>query len=537
MKLDKIFTALFVGLAMAACSNDDEMTTGVQDQSPVTGGTAYMSVSLNMPKSTGGTRTSGLDHGSTAEQKVGTVLLALFDASDICVGTKTLSAGEYQLTVGGTPGTVGSAIQVPATTKTVLAVINPNTDFQNRCVVSAGWAAINAAFATSVKDVMVTAEDNFMMINAGDATTHKALIDVSGYIKKVGDGYVDATNAKVAAVADPAVIYVERVVAKVSLEEASGGVMVMAPGATCTFGDWALNVTNKDMFPFSEIVTPIGSMSANYRKDNNYAAGEFNKSKFNYLTLDSNGALPADFTTMGVDKYCLENTMDATEQKMAQTTSAVVSAVYTPAGYTAGKSWFRLLGTSYEALTDLQAVYTTAKTAVTDGSASDLQKQQKTLCDEFYVRIAAMATAQSKTWNASDFASLDIDEMDAIVNGGEASKPAVVPDPIDPVNNPDIVQDLGVEYFKEGTCYYSILIRHDDAVTGTMELGKYGVVRNNWYTLTIKSVKQPGTPWIPDPTNPIDPTDPGEDNDEAEAFLAVGITVNSWTTWSQGVDL
>ena len=49
MKLDKIFAALFIGLAMTACSNDDEMTTGGQDQSPVTGGTAYMSVSLNMP--------------------------------------------------------------------------------------------------------------------------------------------------------------------------------------------------------------------------------------------------------------------------------------------------------------------------------------------------------------------------------------------------------------------------------------------------------------------------------------------------------
>ena len=66
MKLDKIFTALFVGLAMAACSNDDEMTTGGQDQSPVTGGTAYMSVSLNMP--TGGTRASSTNHGTTAEQ-------------------------------------------------------------------------------------------------------------------------------------------------------------------------------------------------------------------------------------------------------------------------------------------------------------------------------------------------------------------------------------------------------------------------------------------------------------------------------------
>lgn len=537
MKLDKIFTALFVGLAMAACSNDDEMTTGGQDQSPVTGGTAYMSVSLNMP--TGGTRASSTDHGTTAEQKVGTVLLALFDASDICVGAKTLSAGEYQMTVGGVAGAAGSAIQVPATTQKVLAVINPNTDFQNRCVVSAGWAAINAALTTSVKDVIGTAEDNFMMINAGDATTHKALIDVSGNIKTVGvGGIVDAASAKTAAVGNPAAINVERVVAKVSLKEKAGGAEATAPGATCTFGDWALNVTNKDMFPFSEIVTPIGSMSANYRKDNNYATGSFNVSKFDYLALDATtGALPADFTTMGVDKYCLENTMDAAEQKMAQTTSAVVSAVYTPAGYTAGKSWFRLLGTSYEALTDLQAVYATAKAAVTAGSASPLQTQQKTLCDEFYVRIAAMAAAQGKAWIATDFASLDIDEMDAIVNGGEASKPAVVPDPIDPVNNPDIVQDLGVEYFKEGTCYYSILIRHDDAVTGTMELGKYGVVRNNWYTLTIKTVKQPGTPWIPDPTNPIDPTDPGEDNDEAEAFLAVGITVNAWTTWSQGVDL
>lgn len=536
MKLDKIFTALFVGLAMAACSNDDEMTTGGQDQSPVTGGTAYMSVSLNMP--TGGTRASSTDHGTTAEQKVGTVLLALFDASDICVGTKTLSAGEYQMTVGGVAGAAGSAIQVPATTQKVLAVINPNTDFQNRCVVSAGWAAINAALATSVKDVIGTAEDNFMMINAGDATTHKALIDVSGNIKTVGvGGIVDAASAKTAAVGNPAAINVERVVAKVSLKEKAGGAEATAPGATCTFGDWALNVTNKDMFPFSEIVTPIGSMSANYRKDNNYATGSFNVSKFDYLALDATtGALPADFTTMGVDKYCLENTMDAAEQKMAQTTSAVVSAVYTPAGYTAGKSWFRLLGTSYEALTDLQAVYATAKAAVTAGSASPLQTQQKTLCDEFYVRIAAMAAAQGKAWIATDFASLDIDEMDAVVNGGEASKPAVIP-AAPPAIPAATVQDLGVEYFKEGTCYYSILIRHDDAVTGTMELGKYGVVRNNWYTLTINTVKQPGTPWIPDPTNPIDPTDPGEDNDEAEAFLAVGITVNAWTTWSQGVDL
>ena len=70
-----------------------------------------------------------------------------------------------------------------------------------------------------------------------------------------------------------------------------------------------------------------------------------------------------------------------------------------------------------------------------------------------------------------------------------------------------------------------------------MALGKYGVVRNNWYTLTINSVKQPGTPWIPDTTDPTDPEKPGENDDAAAAYLSVSITINPWTTWSQGVDL
>lgn len=523
MKLDKIFTALFVGLAMAACSNDDEMTTGVQDQSPVTGGTAYMSVSLNMPKSTGGTRTSGLDHGSTAEQKVGTVLLALFDASDICVGTKTLSAGEYQLTVGGTPGTVGSAIQVPATTKTVLAVINPNTDFQNRCVVSAGWAAINAALATSVKDVIGTAEDNFMMINAGDNANPANGALVTANVKVVdGTSIADATAAIAAAEADRSLIHVDRVVAKVSLGTNPDGVKVPA-GVTCTFGNWALNVTNKSMFPYAEIVMPAGgSAGADYRIDPNYELAGFNVSQFNYLKVADDGTLPADFSAMTDSKYCLENTMAADAQTQAQTTAAVASAVYTPNSFTAGDSWFRLLGVTYKTLADLQAVYNAAK-AVTSPDA--LQTQIITLCDQFYARMSAAATAQGKTVGA-DFAAITLAELDAIANGGEYSKPDATAG-----------ETVGVEYFQKGVCYYNILIRHDDAITATMALGKYGVVRNNWYTLTINSVKQPGTPWIPDTTDPTDPEKPGENDDDAEAYLSVSITINPWTTWSQGVDL
>ena len=97
MKLDKIFVTLFVGLAMTACSNDEEATTG-GNQLPVDGKAAYMSLSLAMPKSSG-TRAPGENHGTTDEQKVNELYLALFDASDICLETKTLSATDYILNV------------------------------------------------------------------------------------------------------------------------------------------------------------------------------------------------------------------------------------------------------------------------------------------------------------------------------------------------------------------------------------------------------------------------------------------------------
>ena len=168
----------------------------------------------------------------------------------------------------------------------------------------------------------------------------------------------------------------------------------------------------------------------------------------------------------------------------------------------------------------MQAVYNAAKAAGTPDAA---QQQIIDLCDQFYARIAVAATAQEKTVGA-DFASITIAELDGLKSGGEYSKPKAG-------------ETVGVEYFQKGVCYYNILIRYDDEITAWMAHGKYGVVRNNWYTLTINSVKQPGTPWLPDKTDPTDPENPGEDDDDQEAYLSVNITVNPWTTWSQGVDL
>ena len=524
MKLDKSFLTLFVGLAMAACSNDEEMATGGQDLLPVDGREAYMSVSVAMPKSTG-TRAPGEHHGTADEQNVNEVLLALFDVSDVCLETKTLATTDYILNVGGAnkAGYDGKAFKVPSATAKVLAVVNPSDKFKTACVASASWSAINGAVEQTLDEVTGTSKDNFMMINAGDNAnpTNGALVTAN---VKVVDGTTipDVDAAIAAAEADRSMIYVDRVVAKVSLGTNPDGVKVPA-GVTCTFGDWALNITNKSMFPYAEIVMPAGgSAGADYRIDPNYLLAGFDVSQFNYLKVADDGTLPADFSAMADSKYCLENTMAADAQTQAQTTSAVASAVYTPGSFTVGESWFRLLGVTYKTLADLQVVYNAAKAA---GTADAAQTQVITLCDQFYARIAKAAAAQGKAVGA-DFASITITELDDLKSGGEYSKPDAAAG-----------ETVGVEYFQKGVCYYNILIRHDDAITATMAHGKYGVVRNNWYTLTINSVKQPGTPWLPDTTNPTDPKDPGEDDDDKEAYLSVEITVNPWTTWSQGVDL
>ena len=61
-------------------------------------------------------------------------------------------------------------------------------------------------------------------------------------------------------------------------------------------------------------------------------------------------------------------------------------------------------------------------------------------------------------------------------------------------------------------------------------LGRYGVVRNNWYNLNIQSVRKIGSPI---PVTPDDTPD-----DEIENYLSVKIHILSWAKrTTQSVDL
>lgn len=60
-------------------------------------------------------------------------------------------------------------------------------------------------------------------------------------------------------------------------------------------------------------------------------------------------------------------------------------------------------------------------------------------------------------------------------------------------------------------------------------LGRYGVLRNNWYDLGINSISGVGSPVIPDA--------PGTPDDELESFISVRINVLSWAKRVQREDL
>ena len=117
-----------------------------------------------------------------------------------------------------------------------------------------------------------------------------------------------------------------------------------------------------------------------------------------------------------------------------------------------------------------------------------------------------------------------------------------------------------ISVYEKGYAYYPVLIKHfgddltpwndKDAPEWTTQpsaggidqiypngdsnrdanyLGRYGVVRNNWYELNIKSVKRPGKPAINTPKDTPD--------DELDSYISVSINILSWAKRSQDVDL
>ena len=555
-------------LVMAACSDslDESDNTG---QGPLTG-EGYVKVAINMPTTNGSmTRVddgSILDDGLENEYKVNSGIIAFFKAGS------TESNPDANATF------------VKAYALNSLTQQDDNTDPQVSTRVTTTTEAPLVgdseldALQSKLSDQTLTnytgADNNsFLMTNAPLSTVAGNQTLSSAAAKILVPVTVHETKAAAEGDTDPARIYVERVVAKVTLSgfnysnneytkvatvttsKPSGDTESVYNGDVIQLQGWVLTVTNKstklvrDVSNFSNWLTTDNSNNASRFVGTNTIAMADNQRYYRiYWAEDGNydkaGTTPTtDFTTYTTDDittnipwnedaehgtsssplYCLENTMNYDEQIDDRTTSVLLKTEYRVKFHkddTPDARDFYICGTS-------PTKYPKESITISGEPGTTIQSIVE------YVQTTASVTDLALQENADGGIYKDTDGMKRLfkktpsgdLTDEEATK---------------IWNAVGpIKYYKGGVSYYyAALIRHfndteadweADETYALKHLGRYGVVRNNWYDITINSISGPGDPAIVPPS--------GNPDDNAEGYIRAEINVLSWAKRSQGVDL
>jgi len=545
MKIKSILVSMLAMVALASCSNEDKgdvPSIGDYDA-------AYMSIRVITPTGTP-TRGSNEQGAEDYEKAISSMYAITFDeAGKLVHHAKELPA---QLLTGSTGSP--DAIRVSANVKEILLIANPGTEVLkvlNNAFAGQTFTNLNTAIAlaytknTATKPEVLVNEirkaegdknatvtySNFTMINSNG-------LETIATIYKVGDTYKTEEAAKEAANNDSnrQTIKIERLTAKIVVKE---GTTVAKPDGSsfALFTDyWTLDVLNSTFFPYAEKTQltdiphlPSGGFYANafYTKDPNYTG--YTGLAYNNLV---GATMAPNVTWMANAKadYCIENTMEAPSQLFQNATRIILKATYYPVSTWSG-DWYRYAGTNYETLADLQAAYDKIK----DATPAEVNNYAfKVACENFFTVVKAKGIGIT----ANDFAGLTQAMLDAstIVNGGEWVKD----------------ENGCIRWYQKGLNYYYYEIRHDNTNDAPMNFAKYGVVRNNQYSLTLTKVSGHGTPWYPsvnpDP-NPTDPNypDPKPDPDpepkptdpidEATGYISFDVEVGPWVYWETGMEI
>jgi len=356
------------------------------------------------------------------------------------------------------------------------------------------------------------------------------------YVNVTNDNFGETESAAYAK-GTRVVAKLDRAVAKVSVraDYAKMNADTKAPG-TVSDGTWLLDITNKSSYWMRHMTYKLGGTAMEtytdsrddlYAFDTNMAkyswqkhlsttginpgdlitTSEANvKEYFNYVTganVLASGRTVAqsaanNWGTAVTYEYALENTMDADEQYEDVTTAAVLRAKYVPKGTAMGNTlgtvgYFVWKGYVFTG-TELVSIKNFDPGTATPG---DIPKYETFLELQKYLitNETALEGAFGSTYN---------------YNG--VSK-----------------REGQIEYNADGFGFYRILIRHfnDGQEPVKMAYGRFGIVRNNWYRLTINSIAGPGSIDVPKPEGP----------DDKEYFIAVEIEVLPWLVRDQIVDI
>lgn len=595
MKIKHFFGLAVIAAMTASCSNNEDLGTAGSGTGTNEAGVGYVAFNINLPTQSGSSSRAGsendqFDAGTPNEYDVKDATLLIFEggseSSALFKGAYTLNTAPWKDNdqtdnITTTSATIVKQIDTPASSDHcyALVVLNKNDVFTvdetaKTITLKGATAAFSGTYKTFAESL--SAEDltknGFYMANAPLASVAGGATDPAGakintlatLDGKIKEKESDAKSA-------PAQIYVERGVAKVTMQNTST-TPATVDGSTKSDGtssvdfkitSWVLDNTNKKTYlvrstdGFNDW-TSLASNSPTLLAANKYRFVGSNAVADHlyrtYFAKDANfdqtgntaalaaGDLVTNTNPTFVDKfgnnnpqYCFENTFDAACQNDRYTTRVLIKAKLN-----SGDTFYVFNG-------DQNTIYPIDKVK------NEIKKYYLIENEAWIKANVTPATGKSEV-NGDD---LDVEITDAagkvsitsitFKSGVTVSSSATVP-----TNYDEVLKRIGsIDEYKNGESYYFVRIKHfgDDMTPWNKDettkpsassiypeehqaenyLGRYGVLRNNWYDIAVAGVKGLGSAVVPKVTPNTD--------DELKSYIAVKINVLSWAKRSQNVVL
>lgn len=370
-------------------------------------------------------------------------------------------------------------------------------------------------------------------------------------------------------------VHVERGLAKVTVGKGTGKDYFTGAKASgskysnddVTITKWALDVTNKSSFPvhvtsglksgvtsagipayaniwenaaatpgtiaatsrFVSQLTATGAFKRVYWGiDPNYSMGlsDVAKCKEQFTIAKADGT-DANWTESSKPLYCLENTFDIKNMLQGQTTRVLLKATYTPNAVASetDKTFF-MIGNSSDIWTT-----TTLKAQIASKAKDALG-----LTTDPKVELKEDLLKGGTHFLTTENVSIKDGETEKVNTAGLVAT-------LNKKLGLDETNGVGIKTYENGESYYIARIKHfgDDLTPWTEGndtygennlnwLGRYGVLRNNWYDLTIEKISGPGYPDVPE----VKPETP---DDEDTKYINVSVKILDWAKRSQSWDL
>lgn len=551
MKTRNLLLLGLIGLGMmTACSNEDGVENGNE---PNSNEKAYTTLTFTIANSSSaGTRAANPTTGTASDKEADlqSVALVLATDDDKVIASYSLTAADFDTPTTNANGGKTYKMKSPIETTTglvkVYAFVNPTglTFTTGEPVNRQLTVEKNTTTGKSNKFGSIANDGSsynaFLMANTKEVSTSLLAVTatddewekVEGWSK--GEEKVNSVTVEVERLVSKVTFSANTTVTDNTFEVKQGNTTIakaVVKGANIINLNTKTNLLKQGLYWYGEDGTDYSKLfyvtDPNYTTVLEYKTLDQQTAANNYIAENFAQTYTTEFYQIGTSTasgttaredalYCLENTMAADAQQNGQTTGAIyqveyqvenagISSIGGEEGTTVATNYNFVVNQS-DIVTDKSTFWNKAADVKTFYAYNELIFGNKNAA-VLYKLLTEQGNTTLTSDNYADFKSSYETEI-------QKDAPA------------------DIDIYKDGICYYTAWIMHNTAaVNDYMALGKYGVVRNHWYDLTVNSINGLGT------LEPTIPGTPDQPDDKVKAKIEVEVSLVPWRYIQQSVDL